>query len=109
VEEYRDVSSDEQAKAIEEAKRKEEYQRRRELEDLKLLLEHKEFRSFIWRVLSRASVFSTVMSEGEGRIFYNSGRQDFGHWLMDEVVKAEPKAFLQMMQEARTYKGEDPQ
>jgi hypothetical protein len=72
---------------IAEAQKREGLQRLKELDELKLLLEYRQFRNFMWRVLSHASVFESIWNEGP-RIHYNSGRQDFGHWLLDEVTKA---------------------
>ena len=74
--------------------------RERELMDLKILLSSPEGRRFIWRLMGKAKVFESVW-EQSAKIHYNAGQQDFGHFLMAEVVEADQKALFLMMQESK--------
>lgn len=84
---------------VKEAARKEKYRRDVDLEDVKTLLGLPQGRRFIWRLLKQTKVFESVWSPS-AQIHYNAGRQDFGHFIMGEVVKANPDALVQMMKES---------
>lgn len=90
-------------KQVTEAKHKERRAREAEGEDLRKVLSTLEGRRVMWRLMSHCGVFETVW-ENSARIHYNAGRQDVGHYIMQEIIKAEPKAFAQMM--AEKQKGE---
>ena len=79
----------------------EKEQREREVFDLKVVLQDRAGRRLIWRLLGHCSVFGSVMATS-GQIEYNSGRQDVGHWLLAEVIRADEDAYLLMQQEAYT-------
>lgn len=80
------------------AKAKDKYRRNRELEDVRVLLTLPEGRRFLWRCLGKAKVFESIWVSS-AQIHYNSGMQDFGHFLMAEIVASDPDAFLAMMKE----------
>lgn len=86
---------------VKEAKRKATDAEKRALEDVRFLLDLPEGRRFIWRLLEKAGVFRTIF-ETSSKIYYNAGQQDFGHFILGEVLKANPEAYLQMMKESQT-------
>lgn len=71
-----------------------------ELDDLRRILDTDFGRRFVWRLLSRARVFETIW-EPSAKIHYNAGQQDFGHFIMAELVECKPDALVQMMNEAK--------
>lgn len=80
------------------AKVKEGRGRKRELEDIRSLLTMPEGRRFLWRCLGKMKVFESIWVSS-AQIHYNSGWQDAGHFIMAEIIAAEPQAFLTMMLE----------
>lgn len=91
--------SDDEVKKAKERQEAELRARQRELNDLRIVMSTREGRRFLWRLMGHCQVFGSVMDEG-GRIQYNSGRQDVGHFVMDEALEANPTSFLAMMKEA---------
>ncbi len=69
-----------------------------ELDDLRFVLKNIEGRRVMWRLLEQCKVFETIW-ENSARIHYNAGKQDIGHYIMSEVVRANEDAFLLMMKE----------
>lgn len=86
---------------VSEAKHRERRKLERDGEDLAKVLTAIEGRRTMWRLLEHCGVFETVW-ENSARIHYNAGRQDVGHYIMQEIIKAEPEAFAKMMNEKRT-------
>jgi hypothetical protein len=72
--------------------------RDRELNEMRAILATKEGRRWVWRLMGRCKVFSSVY-EQSARIHYNSGQQDIGHYIMAEVMEADPDKFILMGQE----------
>lgn len=77
---------------------KEKLLRQREVNDICVLLNLQEGRRVLWRFLERAKVFESIW-RSSAEIHYLAGAQDFGHFIMAEIVAASPNAFLQMMME----------
>lgn len=93
-------------KQVKEAKKSEKFKRRDELDDIRFLLQFKQFRRFIWRVLQFCNVFSSIWRPS-AEIHHLSGKQDTGHFVMGEVTEASPDAFLMMMKESKEGELED--
>ncbi len=74
--------------------------REREANDIIAVCSTSEGRRLLWRIMSRCKVFESVWSPS-AQIHYNSGMQDVGHFLMAEVVGADPEILLQMIKENR--------
>lgn len=75
--------------------------RQREIDELQGLLESPAFQRFYWRALDKASVFTSVYDSSPYKTAFNSGQQDFGHWLLAELDAAKPEALIEMMQRAK--------
>lgn len=88
---------------VSEAKNRERRKLERDAQDLVKVLSQIEGRRLMWRLLDHCGVFTTIW-DNSARIHYNAGRQDVGHFVMQEIIKAEPDAFQMMMNESR--KGE---
>lgn len=85
---------------VREAEKKAKLHRDQELDDLRKTLSTDSGRRLVWRLLTRAKVFESVW-EQSAKIHYNAGQQDFGHFIMGEVVEAGPEFLLRMMQESK--------
>lgn len=59
-----------------------------------------EGRMVMWDLLGRAGVFRSVYAPGE-EIRYLAGRQDFGHELMADLLRADEASYELMEREAR--------
>ena len=77
-----------------------EHRRREELADLAWVASAPAGRRVLWRFMAECKTYESIFDGHGSRMSYNSGRQDFGHFLMGEVTEADPKAMLTMMQEA---------
>jgi len=74
--------------------------REREIEDLKAVMDTKEGRRFIWRLLGQAGIFhpSFVVGAPDVTAFNEGGRKQ-GLNLMAEIISETPTSFLTMQQE----------
>lgn len=71
----------------------------RDLEDIRRVMSTPYGRRVIWRVLTECKVFGTVLHPSGSMTYYNSGRQDLGHWLMGEIVEAGEELLFNVMKE----------
>ncbi len=82
--------------------------RRREIEDLSLVMAQEWGRRLVRRILDRAGVLRSVVRDlpidQDRAIWYASGQQDFGHWLLDEVSTASFDGVKKMNDEAHAAK-----
>lgn len=85
---------------VKEAEKNAKLGRDQELADLKKILSTDHGRRFVWRLMSHARVFGSIW-EQSAKIHYNAGQQDFGHFIMSDVVEAGPEFLLRMMQESK--------
>jgi hypothetical protein len=63
-----------------------------------------EGRATLWELLARAGVFRSIF-DPSSRIYYNAGRQDFGHELLAEITRVAPDLYIRMEAEARTHQA----
>lgn len=89
---------------VREAEQKQSNKRKTEIADLRAILGTQAGRRFIWRLLGKCKVNGSIWEPNE-RIYYNSGQQDIGHFIMSEVVTAGEDFYLQMMTENRGEKN----
>lgn len=97
-------AADEQQVA--QATEKEKLERELELDDLRKVLATESGRRLLWRLLTRASVHKSIW-EPSAKIHYNSGQQDFGHFIEAEVLEANDEAYFQMMRESQIKKKKE--
>lgn len=88
------------------AKLKSEYIRARELADMAAVLQTKEGRRFVWRLLDAAGVFRTVMT-GNSWTFFNDGMRSLGLSVYTDLMDACPDRLKEMWNEAKAQKQED--
>ena len=84
---------------VKEAERKNRDKRKQQVLDLKEILSTEAGKRFMWRLVGKSNVFSSVW-ENSAKIHYNAGQQDFGHFLMSEWMEADSESFIQMMKKA---------
>ncbi len=83
-----------------------------QLEDARWVMDNPRGRRFIRRLIGEVCcVFGSVMRDQSGvapqeRLAYNAGKQDVGHFLMDECSLAHPVGMQTMNQEAYAVKLE---
>lgn len=58
-------------------------------------------RALMWELLGKARIYASVFHRDPGLMAYNSGRQDFGHQLLAEIIAADAALYLLMEREAR--------
>lgn len=80
---------------------KEKRKRDMELNDIRFLLNDARGRRVLWRLMENAKTFESVYHPSGSTTYYNSGRQDFGRFLMSEIMEADNafSYFQKMMQE----------
>ncbi len=89
---------------VKEADQKVKSQRDRELSDLRIVLDLPEGRRVFWRILEFCGIHESVWHPS-ALIHHNSGKQDVGHFIMAEIVKADQEFFYQMMRENKGVKN----
>lgn len=70
-----------------------------QLADLTAVMATAAGRRLMWRLLGHCGTFESIF-ETSSRIYYNSGRQDVGHFLLAEITTADVNQFIQMQHEA---------
>lgn len=83
---------------VKESENREKRQREQELNDVRAVLSTIHGRRFYWRMMKQCRTFESIW-EPSAKIHYNSGRQDFGHFLLAELNDSTPETYLQMMKE----------
>ncbi len=92
-------------KQIEESKKKQKRLLEEKKSDLRKVLQTREGRNVMWRFLEEARVFNSIW-EPSAKIHYNAGKQDFGHYLMAEIMNSDPDKYLLMVKENKEKNGE---
>jgi hypothetical protein len=75
-------------------------------EALRATLSQPAGRFVLWDLLERAGVFTSVFAMNQ-QIYYNAGRQDFGHELLALLVACDEDLYTLMEKEARDRKARD--
>jgi hypothetical protein len=71
-------------------------------EDLKALLNSVAFRRFVWRYLGICRFMAlSYAGDSIAATNFNEGMRSVGNTLFDDIRRANPKAFIEMMEEAR--------
>lgn len=69
-----------------------------ELKDICAVLSTKAGRRFLWRLMGRCGVFSSVKHPARS-IEYRAGEQDMGHFIMAEIAEADQNLLFKMMKD----------
>lgn len=85
---------------VKERAKKEKTGRDRELDDLRVILETRHGRRFIWRMLSASELFA-VAEVMNASIYALEGKRKLGKLLFNDVMEAAPEAYLLMMKESK--------
>lgn len=85
------------------AKKKLSHQEWQQRENWRRVLALQEGRDLIWWLLGECRVFESVF-EPNSRMAYLAGKQDVGHTIFGEMMRADPNAYIQMQLE---HKEED--
>ena len=93
-------------KQIKRAAKKEDQIKREQENDVRYMLNDRRGRRFVWRMLTHAGVYNSIWVQS-AEIHYKAGKQDFGHWLMAQVLEASEDAYTLMVKENRTKQGEN--
>jgi hypothetical protein len=91
---------------VNEAKLREKLAEDNEMARLKGLLAMPEFRREMWLLLGATHVFDSIFVSSS-EIYYRSGQQDVGHWLMQRIAAADPEAYVLMQREAAALTAQD--
>ena len=85
-------------KQVDTADMKERSARERELNEMRVVLSTVEGRRWLWRLLGKCKTFESIY-ESSARIHYNSGQQDIGFRIIQEIDAADPEMFFKMRNE----------
>lgn len=86
-------------KQVKNARSKELRGRDREIEDMRKVLSMREGRRVIWRLMAKCRTFQSVFDASGSRVYYYSGQQDIGHFLLDEITATDENKLIDMMRE----------
>jgi hypothetical protein len=91
--------NDEEA-AKERADAQEQVERDNEIADLRDILLDAKVRKFLWRIMSRAGMFRTHFNPNAAIMGHNTGQADMGTAILNEILEANPEAWIVMQQDA---------
>lgn len=83
---------------VKEADKRQKLEQDQIKDDLKHLLRQPQFRRLVYRYLAFTKVFAQVFT-GNSETFFNDGKRVVGLKLIDEVVSADPNAYVQILTE----------
>ncbi len=89
------------------AERKERRSENRRLAAYKAMLGTAEGRYVFWDLLSKARIFGSIFHPSGSSLYYNAGRQDFGHELVADLIRADDDGYLLMEREQRARDKSD--
>lgn len=69
--------------------------------DLRALLNTREGRASVWRILQECGVYHLSFSSDHGVMSFNEGKRKMGLWLIATIHHAAPNAYLRMQAEAQ--------
>ena len=87
------------SKAVKAELKTHKLKRERELEELREVLSKPIGRAVIWRVLEYCGVYRLSYTGLASSTDFREGHRDVGLWLLSEIHKANPSAYIQMQQE----------
>lgn len=85
-------------KQVESADQRERRLIERSRKDMRAVLATAEGRRVMWQLIGKCKVLSSIF-ETNSRIYYNAGQQDIGHYLLGEIVNADPDMWIKMQTE----------
>ena len=89
-------------KQVRDAGKKEKIQRSAELNDLDAVLRTVAGQKVMYRILEQCSTFQTPPNLSEEVVYFMTGKQDIGHWLMAEIGRANPDALVNILKSKYT-------
>ena len=89
-----------ETRAQDTAEAREKVERDNELAELRQVLADIRVRKFLWRVLNRAGMFTTHFNPNAAIMGHNTGRADMGTFVLNEILEANPEAWIVMQQDA---------
>ena len=69
------------------------------IEDLKSILQTKQGRNVLWKILEQANVFGMSYTGEVNSTFFNEGARSAGNRLLVQIQQASPESFLLMQKE----------
>lgn len=76
-------------------------EREREIEDFKYLMEHPQFRRFMWRLLEKSGVYRSSFSLNGLEMSFKEGNRNLGIALISELHEHCPTRYIQMIKERK--------
>lgn len=89
------------ASQVNDADYKKRSAREKELDDVRVILNLKEGRRFVWRYLSECGVFQTSFTGQSNQTFFNEGSRNVGLKLLADVNEANPESYVTMVNEGQ--------
>jgi len=93
-------------KTVLKGKKRHKQKRLDDIADLEAVMETPQGRRVLWRILDESKFLAENMFTGNSTTFFNLGQHKIGVWLYKEIMAANPKQFLSMM-EAQLKKDEN--
>jgi hypothetical protein len=90
----------EEETAIEKVRARDDLARKNELQELREILLDEKVRKFLWRMLSKAGMYRTHFNPNAAIMGHNTGLADMGTAILNEVLEANPEAWIVMQQDA---------
>lgn len=82
------------------ARASDQVERDTELRELRDILLDVKARKFLWRMLAKAGMFKTHFSQNAAVMGHNTGLADMGTAILNEILEANPEAWIVMQQDA---------
>lgn len=98
--------ADPKRQITDEERKREAIRELNEIEQLRALLESEAVRDFLFRLMAKCHVFTSIFDTHYGKMAFMEGERNIGLWLGARVVLANPAAFRAMREKAETEASE---
>lgn len=86
--------------ALDKVRASEAVERDNEIAELREILTDIKVRKFLWRMLAKAGMFRTHFNPNAAIMGHNTGLADMGTAILNEILEANPEAWIVMQQDA---------
>jgi hypothetical protein len=76
-------------------------------EEIRVLLQERIFRDFMWRILSRCAVYTDGFAPDAATMAFTAGRRNIGLGIIRDLTSVDPLAYARMQEENANERNDD--
>jgi hypothetical protein len=88
-------------KQVKAAGKKVEQHRFKELNDIRVVMNTREGRDMVWKLLKHCSLMASTYDKNNSDQSYKNGKRDVAHYLVSEIIEADEELYFKMIKERK--------